>query len=270
MRKTKIILLVSLIVALISVFCSCRCYPNMFEWNISSVKTSVNLSNGNTIRLSIPRMYSELNPLVVHQGMTHIEIKWNNKVIFKPYGSNEELKGTYKVDHHGEYRTSFTITFENGEKTENGKVATHALNVVGGNPFGAYMEFEFRGMHYSFCAGYEDDSRTEKESQEELEEFILNLRSGNYTSLQEGNIVKTSSGTRIYADFLYCEREYDDLYRDDLIVFAVKITADNQLIILDDIEPGECMFVHYVYWDNEYSSEKIREAYVIYYIEPLS
>lgn len=268
MKRTKIILLISLLMAFLFIFCSCRCYPNMFDWDVSAVNSTVKLANGNKIKIHMPYFRSELHPLVVHQGMTHIEIKWNNRVVFKPLDSDEELKGTYKVDYHGSYKTSFTITFKNGEKTENGKVSTHALHLTGGNPFRAHMEFDFRGTHYSFVAGY-DETRTKKESERDLEEFIRNIRNGNYGSLKEGNIKSTNYSTRIYADFLYNNREYDDLYRDGLIVIAVQITADNQFIILDNIKGGKCMFVHYVYYDKTYSSEKMREAYVIYYIDPV-
>ena len=39
MKRTKIILLISLLMAFLFIFCSCRCYPNMFDWDVSVVKT---------------------------------------------------------------------------------------------------------------------------------------------------------------------------------------------------------------------------------------
>ena len=88
--------------------------------------------------------------------------------------------------------------------------------------------------------------------------------------LQKGNIELHSSGARIYADFLYNNREYDELYREGLILRVLQLTSDNQLIMLDELKEGKCMFVHYVYYDHDYSNTKMREGYVIYYIDPFA
>lgn len=268
MRKIKILLLISLVMAISLLLCSCPCYPSIFKWNITSVTGEITFINGNSARISRSHYRAETHPLAVHQGMTYLDIKWNNKVIFKPLDSDEELIGIYEVDYHTDYRTFFTITFENGEKTENGNAATHGLDPRDINPFRAYMTFEFRGMVYSFCVGYDEDTLTEKEYEEDYERFISNLRSED-NMLQKGNIELHSSGARIYADFLYNNREYDELYREGLILRVLQLTSDNQLIMLDELKEGKCMFVHYVYYDHDYSNTKMREGYVIYYIDPL-
>ena len=264
MRKIKVLLLISLIVIVSFAFSSCRCYSSIFDWNISSIDAETLLSNGNTMKIRISHSYSEAYPITVHQGMTYIDIKWNNKVVFKPVDSDEELVGKYKVDYHDNFSTYFTITFENGEKTEQGQASTHALVFSGGNPFRAVMSFEFRGVTYNFRSGY-DDTKSEKENQKDREQFIQLLRSGD-NILKKGTVKLDNNSAKIYGDYIFGIEEFDELYRDGLKVIAVHVTSDNELIILDEIRDGECMFINYV---NGYSNAESLKAYIIYYIDPI-
>lgn len=268
MKKIKVLLLISLVSVISLLLCSCPCYPNTFDWGISGVGWKETLINGNTANFGMYDFRTEMHPLAVHNGMTYIDIKWNNKVVFKPLDSDEELIGRYEVDYHTDYRTYFTITFENGEKTENGNAATHGLNLGNGDTFGAVMSFKFRGLGYSFSAGYEDESLTIEEYEKDFDRFIAKLRSED-NMFKKGSIELHNNGAKIYGDVLHSYKESDELYRSGLIVRAVQITADNELIILDELKSGECMYINYVFYDSDYSSTVMRQGYMIYYIDPL-
>lgn len=268
MRKIRILLLISLFVAISLLLCSCPCYPNLFDWSVSGVSWKETLLNGNVAGIVMSHYHNELYPFAVHQGMTHLDIKWNNKVVFKPLNSDEELIGKYEVDYHTDYKTYFTITFENGEKTENGVAATHGLQIGEINPFCAVMSFKFRGISYGFCSGYEEDTLTEKECEEDYEQFISKLRSED-NMFKKGTIKVHTTGAKIYGDIVHGTKEYDELYREGLIVRAIQLTSDNQLIILDELKSGECMYVNYVFYDHDYSNTEMRQGYIIYYIDPL-
>lgn len=248
MKKTRIFVVVLLAFLCLIVFCSCRCNPAEVEWYIYRIYHDVEYANGQTLRAYTDASIHTTSPTGVHTGQVNIKFYEDGTVIFKPYDS-EALRGTFELKHNGYQDTNFTVTFENGERIEDGFADAY----YGGRD----LEFTFRGIEYKF-GDYSGDTVLEKNYDATIRGIIHTVREGHY-DLHKGII---ENGI-IYSDGLV---EEADLYSEGLAVTTVHITDNDELKILDEIREGECFFACYgqLYVDG---FECL--GVVIYYVDPL-
>lgn len=253
----KIVALVALTVIACALLCACRCYVYDFDWNIGTIYHAVTYANGETLMNLTDARISIGNPIGFHSGEVNIKFNEDGTVLFKPYGS-ELLYGTYEMKHDGLKATNFTVTFENGEKIENG----HAIGYYGNDE----LEFDFRGVKYHFDS-YRSDSITPEEHRSYIEDIVNQIRyemSRNDQYLHNGEVILSENERVLTSEWL---DEKIDLYQKGLAVTAVHITDNNELIVLDDLREGECVFLEQ-YKRNE-KGEIVFCGVVIYYVDPL-
>lgn len=225
--------------------CSCTCDPSRYKWSICSIYHDVLYANGQTVRSSTTANVYQSQPFGISSDDISIEFLEDGSVRFKPYDSGV-IYGSYKLKHNGIQDTSFTVTFENGETIDDG----HAVSFYGG----AEVDFSFRGIDYRF-SDRADDSSTRQELQMQTEWLIKLLRKTDDFYLTEGQVILENGGGRLVSNYLDSDV---DLYAEGYPVTAVHLTNNNELVLLDSLREGECLFTKY------YDSRM-----VIYYIDPL-
>ena len=249
--KNKIVLLM-LIAFLLVLLCSCHCNVYNYDWHIMSIYHEVSFANGQVLPVNTDSLVHIMNPIGVNQSETYIVFEADGTVVFKPYGA-DEMYGTYELRHNGFFHdTSFSVTFENGEKIENG----YAVSYYGNDELG----FEFNGIKYYFCTSFWSDSATFEENQMRTEWLIDEVRSLADVNLKSGVVTVNENGACLSSASLDSNM---DLLKDDCWVLAVHITADNELYVLDSLREGECVFVECI----GYGTDK--DGIIIYYVDPL-
>lgn len=249
MKKIVLVLVLTIICI---VFCSCRINPSEFRWELFGIYHNVTYVNGQTVLTWTSTGAYEHQPNGIHDGMVSIRFYEDGTVDFKPYDS-EMLHGTYTLKHNGLKDTNFTVIFENGEKIENGYAV--------GYYYGDELNFDFRGIRYRFTT----DSRgcTEEEYDKERASLANWIRRGGM-SIRNGEVKLKENGAELCAESL---ENNIDLYGENCALTLIQITEENELVTLDDIKEGECVF--YEFFDTKQPHGKDIHTVVIYYIEPL-
>lgn len=250
MMKKIVLVLVLMIICI--VFCSCRINPSEFRWELFGIYHNVTYVNGQTVLTWTSTGAYEHQPNGIHDGMVSIRFYEDGTVDFKPYDS-EMLHGTYTLKHNGLKDTNFTVIFENGEKIENGYAV--------GYYYGDELNFDFRGIRYRFTT----DSRgcTEEEYDKERANLADWIRRGGMF-IRNGEVKLKENGAELCAESL---EDNIDLYGENCTLTLIQITEENELVTLDDIKEGECVF--YEFFDTKQPHGKAIHTVVIYYIEPL-
>ena len=254
MRWTRITLFLLIIAFFALLLYSCHCDPCKYEWKIIGIEHYVSYPNGQTLLTYTDSEVYHSNPVGVHRDEVNIKFNEDGTVAFKPYGS-EVIYGTYKLKSNKINDTIFTVTFENGEKIENG----YAISYYGNDE----LRFEFRGVRYDFWTHLSSNSATPEQNAQNTEWLVEKVRGlGNY--LYKGSVTLDGNGGKLSSDVL---EEDIDLFEEGYAVTAVHITRNNELIILDELREGECVFTEYRNYATSDGFE-IRGA-VIYYVDPL-
>ncbi len=247
MRKLKVIGLLTVVFACLIFLCSCTCDPSEYKWYIVSVHHDVTFANGQTLRTTTSSNVYSLQPVGISSEDVNIAFFKDGSVEFKPYNSGV-IRGSYTLRHNGMKNTYFTVTFENGEAIDDGYAESYY--------YGRDVRFSFRGVSYEFS----DDSRdtyTEEMLRSDTEWLIDKIR--NYGSfLDSGVVTLEDGGARLSSDEL---DEDIDLFAEGIAVTSVHITDNNELLILDELREGECVFA--------YNGSKYSPKAVIYYVDPL-
>ena len=249
--KNRIILVFVLLI-ICAFFCSCTINPHAFDWDLLGISHEVTYINGQTVLTWTSTGAYEHQPNGIHDGMVSIKFYEDGTVDFKPYDS-DMLHGTYNLKHNGLKDTNFTVIFENGEKIENGYAV--------GYYYDDELNFDFRGIRYRFTT----DSRgcTEEEYDKERASLVDWIRRGG-TSVRAGKVTLNESGAELSSESL---ESNIDLYGENCALTVMQITAENELLTLDEIKEGECVF--YEFLDTKQPHGKAIHTVVIYYIEPL-
>ena len=243
MKVVKYSFLLTLLAVCLLFLCACTCDPAQYDWYIVDIVHDVTYINGQTVRtLTSSRVYVA-QPVGISSDDVNIRFYEDGRIEFKPYDS-EMLYGNYTLKHNGIQDTSFTVVFENGERIDDG----YAVSFLYGNE----VDFTFRGVFYIFDYTSRD-TRTAEELREETRGFVEYIRR-NISYFNEGVVTLSVDGGKLSSE----ELETDiDLFADGYAVTAVHITDNNELVILDELRDGECIFV---YSDN---------GVVIYYVDSL-
>ncbi len=251
MKRIKYLLLLSTVFIFLLLLCSCSCYPAEFSWGIYGIHHDVTYVNGQTIRTFTTSNVYEAQPVGISSDDTHIKFYEDGRVEFKPIDS-DVLCGTYILKHNGLQDTNFTVTFENGEKIEDG----YAVAYLYGND----MCFSFRGVSYEFNGGH--DTHTAEELDRRTEWLIEDARRvGNY--LYRGTVTLEDGGGKLSYEDL---DEDIDLFAEGRRVTVVHISVDNELTLLDELRDGECVFAY----ASATAVDGVRiTGVVIYYVDPL-
>ena len=245
MRKLKILGLVTVVFVCLLLLCSCTCDPSRYSWSIVQIHHDVTYANGHTVRTSTTSNVYEAQPVGVSSDDINIEFYEDGRVRFKPYDS-EPLYGNYALNHNGMRDTNFTVTFDNGEKIEDG----YAISYY----YASDISFSFRGVSYEFTETTHD-TNTDEELRIRTEWLIKEVRNEKNPYMCGGVVTLEDGGGRLSSEKL---DEDIDLFSVGYAVTAVHITDNNELIILDELRDGECRFV-----------ELYGGGVVIYYIDPL-
>ena len=140
-------------------------------------------------------------------------------------------------------------TVENGERIDDGYAESYY--------YGKVVRFSFRGVGYEFSAD-SDDALTDEELRERTQWLIEDVREADDRYFYRGTVTLTENGGILSSDKL----EGDiDLFAEGIKVTAVHITDNNELVILDELREGECVFAYY---ESSYSP-----AVAVYYVDPL-
>ena len=242
----KLIALLLLLCTLIFMFSSCSIYPSLEEWYITLVQYEETFINGYKASIMVRTYPEEHCPIAIHQGMTYIKSRWDGKLIFKPLDSDEELIGTYIHTLNG----GITIYFDNGEQTTNGRASfSYPLGGKEKPEYHGSFNFTFRGIRYYFTTSA--SSKTAENYESVMQEFAKKIRNGDYF-LEKGTIKGRTLTTVNWSPGV-------TLYKNYTRLMAVRITSDNQVILLDKLIEGDCQFYSFV--NGKYSN------YVIYYID---
>ncbi len=249
---SKKFLLLMLIFICVLILCSCSINPYAFQWKLFGIYHDVTYVNGQTVTTWTSTGAYEHQPNGIHDGMVSIKFYEDGTVDFKPYGS-EMLHGTYTLKHNGMKDTSFTVVFDNGERIENGYAVGYYYNDE--------LNFDFRGIRYKFST----DSRgcTEEEYEQERANLADWIRRGGMY-LRNGEVKLNENDAELCAESL---ENNIDLYGENCALTLIQITAENELVTLDGIKEGECVF--YEFFDTKQPHGKDIHTVVIYYIEPL-
>ena len=251
MNRIKTLLLLTLVFVCFLLLCSCSCDPSGFGWGIVGIHHDVTYANGQTLRSYTTSNIYESQPVGISSDETHIKFYEDGRVEFKPVDS-KILYGTYVLKHNGIRDTNFTVSFENGEKIEDGYAVAYL--------YGRDLSFSFRGSSYEFNGGY--DTHTAEELDRRTEWLIEDVRRvGNY--LYRGTVTLEDGGGILSSEDL---EENIDLFTDGRKVTAVHITVDNEFTVLDELRNGECVFAY----DGVTMADGVRiTGVVIYYVDPL-
>ena len=255
MKKIRLLLIIGLL-AFTTTLTSCNIVPHQFSWTINFVSKDITYVNGNTLRTEIGHGFFYWNINGIYSEMTYIDFEEDSSLIFKPLDQNE-LKGTYKCKNNGIENTTIFITFENGEKIE-------ALGA--GGYFRDSLTFEYKGIKYEFVSyGDVDGEYVDRERyNEQLKYFGEEVRGWEESyrphNIKKANVIITKDCIKLVDD----SKEID-LLAENIGVNSVKINVDNEVIILDNIEEGECY-----YYDNYFpgSSENNR-ILTLFYLDPI-
>ena len=248
MKSVKIGALLTIVLACMLLLCSCTCDPAQNEWYIVSVHHDLTYVNGQTIRTTTYRGVHNTQPVGISSDDVNIKFYEDGRVEFKPYGS-EILTGDYILKHNGMKNSYFTVTFESGERIDDGYAESYY--------YGKVVRFSFRGVGYEFSAD-SDDALTDEELRERTQWLIEDVREADDRYFYRGTVTLTENGGILSSDKL--ERNID-LFADGIKVTAVHITDNNELVILDELREGECVFAYY---ESSYSP-----AVAVYYVDPL-
>lgn len=252
MKKTKFILLFILL-SLITILTSCTIVPREFSWTINHVYKDVTYINGNTLKTMIGHGIGYWNINGMHSQTTYIDFEEDNTLIFKPF-DEPEFKGTYKTKNNGIKNTTIYITLENGEKIE-------AIGT--GGYYEDTLGFEYKDISYEFVSS-DGGSVDQEQYNDQLKYLGEEVRSWEErympNSIKKANVIITESYIKLVDD----SKEID-LMAENIGVNAVKINVDNEAIILDNIEEGEC----YYYEKNFYVNSEKNYILNLFYLEPI-
>ena len=227
MNKRVILALLILISCVF--FCSCSINPHAFNWNLFGIYHEVTYVNGQTVLTWTSTGAYEHQPNGIHDEMVYIRFYEDGTVDFKPYDS-EMLHGTYTLKHNGIKDTSFTVFFDGGEKIENGLA-------VGGY-FDDSLYFKFRGITYEFSTRASDGC-TKEEYEQQRADIPEWIRRGG-VSLREGEVV-LGEGEAVLRSESFDDGAID-LLAENCALTVMQITAENELLELDEIKEGKCVF----------------------------
>ena len=255
MKKLRFILIFILLTFTL-ILTSCTIVPHKFSWTINYVTKDITYVNGNTLKTEIGHGFSYWNINGIHSEMTYIDFEEDSTLIFKPLDQNE-LTGTYKCKNNGITNTTIFITLENGDKIE-------ALGA------GGYLDdsltFEYKGIEYEFVSNgdvdgeYVDQERYNEQFKYLGEEVRDWEESYIPRAIRKANVIITEDSIKLVSD-----SEEFDLSSENIGVNAVKINVDNEVIILDSIEEGECYF-HDNYLPGSFQNDRIL---TLFYLEPI-
>lgn len=250
MKKYQILLLTFLFMFVFTLT-GCNCEPQTVEWYIDEVRTEMVFLNG--VKNINRKSYIDYRtPFVsVAYDMTYIKFNKDMTVIFKPIDGNE-LSGKFSFVHNGFTDTTVTIQLENNQIIQ--------ANCSKGYGF-AHLEFEYNGDGYSFSEKNIYDY-VEKFDKEYIEsEIIYDLRNDyRYNRLDSAKIIYDGE-YKLIIDGI----EVKNLSATDSAIYAMKLTSDDELIVLDSLREGKCLVSI-----NNYDSGvgRLDEAVTIYYVEP--
>ena len=240
MKRIRMLLMITFLIALVFVLAGCTCDPAAHMWEVISFgKNSVYLNGVEQVDYySGAYLHEPFGGM--EDGIVSIMFTENGTVTFNP-GTGETLTGTFTTKDNGMQNTSFTVTLDNGESFS---------GIAESYYYGRSLEFEFRENAYETAeALYEKTIQNQIRrirhavAAKELITGEVTASDGRYTLTMEGE--KTS-------------RVLDQT----VAVQCVRLDAENNLTMLDAIEPGEC----YCATGQTYSG---MDKIVIYYIEPL-
>lgn len=256
MKKLRFIL-IFLLLFLTTILTSCTIVPHKFSWTINHVYKDITYVNGNTIRTKIGngRYYWDING--IHSEMTYIDFEEDSSLIFKPLDQNE-LKGTYKCKNNGIKNTTILLTLENGDKIE-------ALGA--GGYLSDSLTFDYKGVNYEFVS-HENDVDGEYVDQElyneQVKYFGEEVRGWEEEyrphNIKKANVIINEDCIKLVSD-----SEEFDLLAENIGVNTVKINVDNEVIILDGIEEGECYYYDN-YFPGSFQNDRIL---TLFYLEPI-
>lgn len=248
MKNVKIAVLLTVIFSCMLLLCSCTCDPSQYEWYIVSVHHDLTYVNGQTIRTTTYSGVHDTHPVGISSEDVNIKFYEDGRVEFKPYGS-EILSGNYTLKHNGMKNTYFTVTFENGGRIDDGYAESYY--------YGNVVRFSFRGVGYEFSAD-SGDALTKEELREHTRWLIEDVREVDDRYFYHGTVTLTENGGTLSSDKL---DNAIDLFAQGIKVTSVHITDNNELVILDELREGECVFAYY---ESSYSP-----AVAVYYVDPL-
>ena len=251
MKRIKYLFLLAVAFACTFLFCSCSCNPAEFSWGIHGIYQDVTYVNGQTIRTYITSNVYEPQPIGISSDDTYINFYEDGRVEFKPVDS-DVLWGSYILKHNGLSNTNFTVTFENGEKIENGYAEAYFYD--------RDLNFDFRDVTYNFNDGRDTKSKEELDNLTKwLIEDVRNV--GNY--LYCGEVTLDDNGAKLSSEKLNGDI---DLFAEGLRVISVHISAENSLTVLDELRAEECVFAY----GGTTTTDGVKiTPVVIYYVDPL-
>ena len=256
MKKLRFIL-IFILLFLTTVLTSCTIVPHKFSWTINYVTKDITYVNGNTLKTEIGHGFFYWNINGIYSEMTYIDFDEDSSLIFKPLDQNE-LKGTYKCKNNGIENTTIFITLENGDKIE-------ALGAGGYS--NDSLTFDYKGVNYEFVS-HENDVDGEYVDQElyneQVKYFGEEVRGWEEDyrprNIKKANVIITEDCIKLVSD-----SEEFDLLAENIGVNTVEINADNEVIILDSIEEGECYY-HDDYFPGSFENDRIL---TLFYLEPI-
>lgn len=258
MSRLRILSLLVLLALITAMLTACPIVPYRFRWEISTVYCDVTYINGSTIKTEMRQGVDYFKPLGIHNESTYIEFFEDNTLIFKPIDA-DEIKGTYKCKNNGIKDTTIYITLANGDSIE-------ALGF--GGYFEDTLELEYRNVKYEFSADLKDVCADQDEFNEQIRQMAEHIR-----------YLEANPSSRTY--FISCTVELDenggarlisgleemDLYSESIGVTAIRITDNNEVVYLDEIEAGECYF--YSGYPISYYTNETPTVISLYYLDPL-
>lgn len=233
---------------------ACRCAPYETKWYIQQATFEKSFLNGNKVEVTVGNHAYYAQPDALYDGNAHIQFYEDGTVAFQPI-DGAALTGTYTYSHNGFKDTGFRITFSDGSEVTDGV----AVSYYGGRE----LSFTHRGVCYAFGdRGY----TSEGEHQENIAQIAYVMRSPYYTDrFPTATTTKGENGKWQITEVVPTEGEPLDIYAEGLALEAVHITANNEVILLDDLMEGECFVVMY---EDMVGMQKVSHA-VFYYVDPL-
>lgn len=260
MKKFRFLLLFVLLALVLSMLTACPIVPHRFQWDISTVYCDVTYINGSTLKTEVRQGVNYFNLYGIHNETTYIEFFEDGTLIFKPIGK-EELSGTYKCKNNGIQNTTIYISLANGDSIE-------ALGV--GGYFEDTLKFEYLDAEYEFSSRFssQDVCENEEEFNEQLRDLVNELRyyeknAQHYGFFSPGIVVLDENGGAT----LISEDEEIDLYSENIGVVAIRVTDNNEVIYLNEIEAGECYF--YGGHPTDYYTQESPSLISLFYLDPL-
>ena len=233
---------------LLLLLCGCNCDPAAHMWYVESFGKNTVYLNGveQMERYTTGGLYFTKPFSGMEEGIVSIVFTESGAVTFQP-GTGETLTGTFTTKNNGMQNTSFTVTLDNGE-TFSGIAESYY--------YGRSLEFNFRGNDYRFEEAFETAETLYKEK---IQDFVIYLRRHVIEkALTPGVVTVSDGGYTLTMEGEEAPRALDQT----IAVQCVRLDGENNMTLLDAIEPGEC----YCVTGQTYGG---MDKIVIYYVEPL-